>query len=230
MAESRKEYEDQIRLDLQHAFREIGFWDYHPPDDSPAVTDQQIHLLLKILKLAPTWFQTIRNFFIPPKWKRDSVNFKRPDIYGLNPRGPTIVCEAKWIEPKKEIEPWFDPASIRDGQRDWLDVWYSQAHGPTYLGIGTTGHGRRLWAIPWERWNEMERRLAEKVIDFRITISDLEWCGEEYELDFKDKLWRFRNFHPVLALALDESSPNRADWKKPFTLRFGKPKETNDSN
>jgi len=148
----------------------------------------------------------------------------RPDIFCLNPRGVTVVIEVKRIEPKAKIEPWFDPANISDGQRQWLDNWYFKM-GMGFLGIGTIEAPRRLWIIPWQSWVEMETRLCEKDLNFRINLSDL---SPEFELARITGGWQLPNFHPLLPLALVLTCPPRStkEWnEKKFSFRFAKKKE-----
>jgi hypothetical protein len=182
----------------------LGFWDYHPPDDTPIATPAQISTIIKTLKLDPKVFGIIVNILKPPTWKRESVSLSRPDIYALNPFNMTAVIEVKIIEPKVKIEPWFDPAKISDGQRAWLDMWCYDANGHGYLAIGTIEGSRRLWIYPWEHWVNLEKKLGEKDIDFRIKISDL---SNEWELTRVTGGWQLPNFHPLLAIVIPQTSP-----------------------
>lgn len=218
---ARNEYEDRIRAALQHACQAIGLWDYHPPDDSPMASDGQIwELLKKLNKASKANFDVVREILSPPKWDRSQIAFAKPDIYNLNPKGPSVVIECKWIESKKRIDPWFDPASIRDNQRKWLDAWAFQAEGPAYIGIGSF-EPKRLWLIDWYRWVEMERMLGEKALDFRIVFQDLQWCGKEFELEppaAGEKVWKFKPEHSIWAYA--PAVPIVIDWDKAYSFRF----------
>lgn len=148
----------------------------------------------------------------------------RPDIFCLNPRGVTVVIEVKRIEPKVKIEPWFDPANISDGQRQWLDNWYFKL-GLGFIGIGTIEAPRRLWIIPWQAWVEMEVKLCEKDTFFRINLSNLD---EEFELERIAGGWKLPLYHPLLPLALETTRPPRSthEWnEKKFSFRFTPKKE-----
>jgi hypothetical protein len=214
--------EADIRLGVQHLMNSLGFWPYHPPDDTPVATPAQIQNIIKTFNLDGNAFGKIHNILKPPTWRRESVSLSRPDIYGLNPRGPTAVIECKVFQPKVKIEAWIHPSIISDGQRQWLDTWHYQADGHGFLAIGSLDQPRRLWVVPWEEWVQMEKELAEKVVDFHIKESNL---LPDYELVKITDGWQLPDYHPLLPLALETSSPNRLDWKKQYSFRFTPKKE-----
>lgn len=170
--------EDAIRSEIQHMMREIGFDDYHPPD-MRAVTN-------------------LTSGKAPG----------RPDIFCLNPAGPTVVIEVKRISPLVREEPWFDPEKISNNQRDWLDWWTYGRLGKGYIGIGTTfGKPRRLWIIPWDNWNLLEHKISSRQAEnmsppmalpaARITITDLELM-KAFECEWKGSgIWQLPEFHPI---------------------------------
>jgi len=212
--------EAALRLEIQHLLRKMGYWDYHPPDDTPVATPTQINQILKALSLPTSKYGVIQNILKPPTWKRESISMARPDIYGLNPTGPTVVIEVKRIDPKAKIEAWFDPANISDGQRAWLDMWCYDADGQGFLGIGTIESPRRMWIYPWKNWVEMEKRLGEKDLHFKITLSDL---SEEWELIKVTGGWDLPSFHSLLSMAFPNSSPSLYIGKtQPHSFRFTK--------
>ena len=216
--------EKDIRLEVQHVLRSLGFWDFHPADDTPVATPAQIAQIIKACGLSQDKFGVIRNILQPPTWKRESISMARPDIYGLNPSGKTVVIEVKKIEPKVKIDPWLDPADISDGQRAWLDMWCYDAKGEGFLGVGTIEAPRRLWIIPWMEWVDMEKRLGETSLHFKITLTDLDAVSKgDYELKKITGGWELPEFHPLLGLALETSSPTLYIGKtSPHSFRFKK--------
>jgi hypothetical protein len=221
--------EKTLRLEVQHLLRDLGFWDYHPPDDTPIATPAQIATIVKTLKLAPNAFGIIQNILKPPSWRRESVSLSRPDIYGLNPKGPTVIVEVKLMQPKVKIEPWIHPSLISDGQRAWLDAWCYEADGHGFLAVGTSDTPRQLFIVPWPEWVKMEKELATITFDFHIKASNIE---PEYALKKVTNGWELPLYHPLLGLASEATSPNRIIGKTPaYSFRFTpKKEESNESN
>jgi hypothetical protein len=210
--------EANIRLEVQHVIRALGFWDYHPPDDN---YDERINKIISTFHL-DKWknaFFMIKNILFP---RGQAVAPGRPDIYGLNPRGLTCVIEVKTIEPKVNIEPWFNPAMISDKQRNWLDAWCIEAMGSAFLAIGTLEQPRSLWIIPWEWWVNLENRLQKQNAEMKVTLSML---PEEFRLSKISGGWELPLYHPLLGMATPSSSPNKLQWKKAYSLRFETKKE-----
>lgn len=223
--------EADIRLEFQHLIRDLGFWDYHPPDDTPVATPKQIQEIIAIFKLqqVPNAFERLREVLKPPTWRRESISISRPDIYGLGPLQRCIVIECKALEPRKEVEPSLHPSDISEGQRTWLDAWKYQAGGFAFLGIGTVeGNPRDAWLIPWDVWVELEKKEAERAIEFRMPVS---LYPEEFKLIWvtgnTKSRWQLPETHPLFQLSIPETSPNLVDWKKQYSLRFSKKESGN---
>jgi hypothetical protein len=232
--------EDLFRREIQHLFRERGYWDYHPPDDSPAATPKQIEKVMSLFKIeAKDWnhyYSEIRKILNPPAWKRGEISLSRPDIINYSTIESTVVVECKMIEPKKEIEPYLNPAQISDGQRNWLDAWKYQASGAAYLAIGTReGNPRRAWLIPWDWYVELEKRLIKEDLNFKVTLSmlsdefELIWIPESQRVR-KSVIWQLKEEHPMTPRYFPEASPYQVDWKQKFSLRFGGKEKDGDSN
>ena len=217
--------EKDIRLEIQVLMRSLGFWDYHPPDDTPVVTPTQIEKIIDTFHLPKNAWGILLNIFKLPEFRRETISMARPDIFCLNPFGRTAVIEVKIIEPKVKIEPWLNPRKISNGQRDWLDRWSYDADGLGFLAVGTIETPRRLWIVPWKEWDTMEKRIAERqpivteIPDFRINISDL---LADYELKKITGGWALPLFHPLLG----EAMVNELHWKKnPISFRFEEDKK-----
>ena len=83
----------------------------------------------------------------------------RPDIFGLNPTGRTIIVEVKILNLSKDKS--FAFSNIEDEQRKWLSRW-TEDGGWAYLALGTIGTKRgqrQLWLVPWVVW-----QLTEKIV------------------------------------------------------------------
>jgi hypothetical protein len=158
-------------------------------------------------------------YYHPPDFEAEKHGKGRPDIMCLN---IPVVIECKRIEPKVEIEPWFDPAKISDAQRVWLDMYVYEAGYHAYIGIGTIEIPRRTWLISWRDWVDMEKKLGEKELNFRITITDLELFVDE-ELTRITGGWELKPYHPLLAVAPVNGHPPLSYWnKQQYSFRFGK--------
>lgn len=213
---------------MQKSLQVLGTWPYHPPDDTPIATPEQISKILKLFRADNKMFGAIRNILQPPQWRRETVALSRPDVYLLNPAGPTIIIEVKAMSDPKKVAPSIHPSEISDGQRQWLDNWTYISAGLGFLGVGTvSGKPRRFWLIPWEEWVDLEFHLQEKTFDFRISTDDLDqrWPEKPYELKWEGKgMWSLPRYHPILAQVDDEKCPPK-EWKKEQrSLRFSKPK------
>ena len=210
-------HEKEIRQEVQRLMRSLGFWDYHPPDDTPVATPAQIQKIITTFKLPANAHGIIYNIFSPPEFRREKISMSRPDVFGLNPFARTVVIEVKAIEPKVRVEPWLDPKAISDGQRDWLDRWCYDAGGLGFLAVGTLQDPRRLWIVPWKEWVIMEKQLATKagdILKFKIGIGDL---YVDYECKKITGGWALPLFHPLLGEAMFYD----LNWKKePISFRF----------
>ena len=168
-------------------FRGIGWNDYHPPDVS--------------FKGAPT----------------GGVSMGRPDIYLLNTKGPSAVCEVKTFQDVKVVELWLEPAHISNKQRRWLDWWTYGRNGLGYLAIGSVKAPRRLFVVPWEDYVELEffqrnREAMEKEIDPITLDEDLGlpkkmpvslFETKFYECSWETgKGWHFHPSNPILQVPL----------------------------
>ena len=219
--------EAKLRNEVQHLIRDLGFWDYHPPDDTPVATAGQIQQIIQACRITvANAFGIIRNILMPPEWRRDKISLARPDIYGLNPRGYTAVIEVKLMAEKKKIEPWIHPNVISIGQRQWLDNWVFNSSGPGFLAIGTADTPRRLWVVPWGDWVEMEHKLHELSPDFHIKVSNLE---DHWECKWiTGGKWELPLYHPLLGMATESSKVDIATWKTNiYSLRFEEDKKKN---
>lgn len=125
--------EAYIRGEISRLIRSLGFEDYHPPDFAA--------------------------YAARASQETQGVTLGRPDLFGLNTIGPDVVIEVKTMEDVRV--PWFKPARISNGQRNWLDWWCYQRHGYGYLAIGTIREPRSLWIIPWCVYETTERELGE---------------------------------------------------------------------
>ena len=157
----------------------------------------------------------------------------RIDIYALNPVGPTIVVEVKDIQAKSRIEEYLDPREISVSQRRWMDWWTWGRGGQAYLGLGTVTRPRRLWIIPWDKWNQAEREqllkcdnlLGNCLESLRMPIRVIEKIGWSlsnpkgpYELSWNKGRWTFQDTHPIMNIKRKEVGA--WDWNKPISLRF----------
>jgi len=86
----------------------------------------------------------------------------RPDLPVLHPTSRSIVVEVKVLRAENRS---FSFSKITDEQRAWLDFWEG-IQGIGFIGLGIIQrHGKldyleHLYLIPWNRWKEMEERIA----------------------------------------------------------------------
>jgi hypothetical protein len=198
-----------------------GAWPYHPPDESPFVTDDQIWKIIKAFSLKREDYKKLREILPLPKFQRKDIVISKPDVFGNHPTDRCVVAECKLIAPKVEIEPYLDPAQISEGQRTWLDTWKYQSSGMCFLGLCTTEAPRRAWLIPWDIYVELERKLAHEDLFFKIRISQL---PSEYELIWNKSeaktRWNYPEGHPLQYWGDPATSPSLVDWDKKYSLRF----------
>ena len=160
-------------------------------------------------------------YYHPPDYEVEKYGKARPDILCIN---APLVIESKRIDPKTDVEAWFDPARISDAQRIWLDMWVYEAAYDGYIGIGTIETPRRIWVIHWRDWVEMEKRLGEKDLSFKITLSNLEQFKDE-ELTRIKGGWELKPFHTIRALAPTNGVHPFSYWNKTqYSFRFKKEK------
>jgi hypothetical protein len=127
----------------------------------------------------------------------------RPDIFILNPKGPTRVCEVKVLLPSRTS---FNFDEISDKQREWLDRWEEEGVG--FIGFGVIRpHGKRdfldhLYLIPWRTWKQVEELVKpyqgsipyEAGKGYRTELQenkyDIVHLFEEYELQRDNGAWQ----------------------------------------
>lgn len=149
----------------------------------------------------------------------------RPDLYSMNPTG-SFVIEVKLIEEKSRVETWFHPKIISNGQRNWLDRWFTRG-GRGYIAIGTKGgKKRRLWVMPWERWTNFEHLWVADKDTPRVLISELEGAFGDCECrwvtlqdkSYPNSSWRLPEGHEILK-SFAGRPIKQEDWAV-LSLRF----------
>jgi hypothetical protein len=209
--------EATIRGEIFDLGSRLGYWPYHPPDDTPVATEAQFKEVIKVFHLEKFYndaMAALKKIFAPPTWRREKVATGRPDLFFMNPRGWSSVIEVKAIEPMKRDEPYFNPKMISDKQRRWLDAWTCQSDGIGLIAIGTKDQPRRLWIWPWEEYIKIEKAMEGQKILIHIFPAEYEctWVTGEG--------WRLPEFHPLLAHCTQSSSPKLVDWNLTYSLRF----------
>lgn len=152
----------------------------------------------------------------------------RPDILLLHPQQPALVCELKLFAAQSgenwEDVPAFPFSSIEDNQRRWLSMWNWDADAAAhddcgaYLGLGTrhgtagsTSNPRKVWLIPWSRWQSVELTIttagqeslplkAKKGMRREIQDNNLDAVSllELFELEWVTRIgWTIRPGHPL---------------------------------
>ena len=117
----------------------------------------------------------------------DVVGSKRPgvpDLIVMNPSGPGIYIEAKYIDTYDETS--FAFAAIEESQRRWLFDWEKVRRGGSYLAIGASANERRLYIIPWLEWLYIEAIVSP----FQLSLPYK--AGQGYRTELQEQGLDFR--------------------------------------
>jgi len=172
------------------------------------------------------------NPYHPPDMKQyiNTAKYKtgKPDLFCLNPVGPTVIIEVKMFVPqKKNVK--FDGKLISDAQRNWLDWWSWERLGYSYIAICTKEAKRKAWLIPWPIYVSMEL-IAHKngfengfVPTLLFDQSALGEDSHEYyyllDRDTENKTWRPHLFHDINRI---HTIVNKEQESHAYSMRFEK--------